>query len=268
MSTGVWIETFVRKGAKVIALPLGARLPLQNGDVMILCYHRVGIGAREIDIPRRRFIGQLESLAAKGTVRSLDAALSGSAGGVVVTFDDGFRDFHEVALPELVRLRVPALLYLATGFVGVGDPQATIGRDQALSWAMLEDAVSTGLVTIGSHTHGHVDLSFASEREAEDEMHRSKALVEDRLGRPCTDFAFPWGKASPAAERVARRCFKTVALDAWRTNRVGRIDPHRLGRTPVLRSDSEYFFRAKVRGQLDGERVIYRTLRRGPWRSR
>jgi hypothetical protein len=35
----------------------------------------------------------------------------------------------------------------------------------------------------------------------------------------------------------------------------------------VLRNDGRVFFRAKVRGQLDGERHVYRALRRGPWRS-
>ncbi|HEX9890534.1 MAG TPA: polysaccharide deacetylase family protein, partial [Actinomycetota bacterium] len=67
------------------------------------------------------------------------------------------------------------------------------------------------------------------------------------------------------ADRAARDLFRTAALSAWRTNRRGRTDLHRLGRTPVLRSDGPRFFRAKVRGMLDGEALAYRVLRRGPW---
>jgi peptidoglycan/xylan/chitin deacetylase (PgdA/CDA1 family) len=259
------VDTFVRVGVKVAALPLGAVTRRRAGDVTILCYHRVGAGSREIDVPRSRFVEHLASLAPEGAVRSLDDALSDPGGGVVLTFDDGFRDFHEFVLPALVRYRVPAVLYLATAFVDAGDPRSGVERAEALTWPMLAEAVSTGLVTVGSHTHGHVDLSRAGEAESEEEMRRSAELVEDRLGTPCRDFAFPWGKASAAAERAARRRFATAALEAWRTNRGGRIDPHRLGRTPVFRSDTGFFFRAKARGQLDGERLAYRALGKGPW---
>jgi hypothetical protein len=96
-------------------------------------------------------------------------------------------------------------------------------------------------------------------------MRRSKEAIEDRIGTACEHFAYPWGKASAAAERSARGLFRTSALEAWRTNRAGKFDRHRLGRTPVFRSDAAFFFRAKARGQLDGERLAYRALRRGPW---
>lgn len=178
----------------------------------------------------------------------------------MVTFDDGYRDFHEHVLPALVEHRVPATLYLATGLVG----SRALGRD-ALSWDQLREAAGTGLVTVGSHTHSHADLSRAAEREAEEEMRRSKEVIEDELGAPCHHFAFPWAVASPAAVRAARRLFRTAALHAWRTNTPETADLHRLGRVPVLRSDGLLFFRAKARGMLNGEAVAYRALRRGPW---
>jgi peptidoglycan/xylan/chitin deacetylase (PgdA/CDA1 family) len=257
------VASAVRIGVKVAALPLGVGARRRPGDVTILCYHRVGVGEREIDVPAPRFDEHLDTLASEGGVRSLDDALD--RGGVVLTFDDGFRDFYDVVLPRLVRRRIPGLLYLATGFVDDGDPRTGVGRDQALTWSMLEETVSTGLVTVGSHTHAHVDLSGADDRTSRAEMQASKSAIEDRLGVECGHFAFPWGKASVAAETAARASFRTAALEGWKTNRAGRIDPHRLGRTPVLRSDAGFFFRAKARGQLDGERLAYRALRRGPW---
>lgn len=258
------VDTLVRVGVKLAALPFGVASRRGTNDVVVLCYHRIG-GGREIDVPLPRFAEHVELLASGEDVRSLDEALTDPTGGVVLTFDDGFRDFHDEVLPVLVRCETPALLYLATGFVDAGDSRSAIGPDQALSWKMLQEAVSTGLVTIGSHTHRHIDLSRATEREAQDEVRRSKELIEDRLGRPCVHFAFPWGKASPPAERVVRQSFTTAATGAWRTNRGGRIDRYRLGRTPVLRSDAGFFLRAKARGGLDGERLAYRALRKGPW---
>ncbi len=251
--------SLARKLAKAAVLPPGLLRSRRRGDVVILLYHRVGVGDREIDLPAAAFERQIAALAERNLVVSLEDVLAG-AGGVVVTFDDGYRDFHEHVLPRLVRHRTPAVLYLATGLVANGRPDPG-----ALTWPMLREAHATGLVTVASHTHSHADLSRAGEGEAEDEMRRSVEMIEDRLGAPCRHFAYPWAVASPAADRAARRLFDTAALHAWRTNRRGRIDPHRLGRVPILRSDGMTFFRAKVRGGLDGEGLVYRVLRRGPW---
>lgn len=254
-------SSLARKVVKAAVLPYGALRPRRCGDLSILLYHRVGDGPGEIELPVAVFERHLTSLVGHGRVRTLDDALAGG-GGVVVTIDDGYGDFHTSVVPLLVRYRVPAVLYLATGLVGVGDGPTD---PNALTWPQIAEAVATGLVTIGAHTHGHADLSSADEGFAEEEMRRSKELIEDRLGVACRHFAYPWAVGSPAADRVARRLFDSAALHAWKTNRRGHLDPHRLGRTPVLASDGRFFFGAKVRGWLDGEALAYRVLGRGPW---
>ena len=74
-------------------------------------------------------------LVADERVLTLDDVLAGDPdGGVLVTFDDGYRDFHQVVLPLLVSHRVPAVLYLATGLVANGAPPSP----DALTWTQLE----------------------------------------------------------------------------------------------------------------------------------
>lgn len=256
--------TAARKAAKAVAFPVGLLSGRRPGDIVILLYHRVEAGGREIDLPLAAFERQMGELVERERLLSLDQALDGgAAGGVVVTFDDGYGDFHRYVLPVLARFQLPAVLYLATGLV----PDGRAARPEDLTWSQLHEAVSTGLVTIGAHTHRHADLSRASEDQAEREMRRSKELIEDRLGVACRHFAYPWAVGSVPADRVARRLFDSAALYAWRTNRRGRIDPHRLGRVPVLRGDGPLFFRAKARGRLNAEGLTYRLLRRGPWRA-
>jgi peptidoglycan/xylan/chitin deacetylase (PgdA/CDA1 family) len=257
------ISSFARRGAKVAVLPAGAWTRRRSGDFVALLYHRIGVGDREIDVPTAAFEAQVASLVERDRILSLDQALSSEApDGVVLTFDDGFRDFSDTVVPCLARHRAPAVLYLATGLVANGRG----ATDESLTWSQLEEAVSTGLVTVGSHTHDHMDLSRVDEATAEEQMRKSKGLIEDRLQVECRHFAYPWAVASPPADRVARRLFHTAALDAWRTNRRRRLDLHRLGRTPVLRNDRGALFRAKSRGLLDGEALLYRALGRGPWR--
>jgi peptidoglycan/xylan/chitin deacetylase (PgdA/CDA1 family) len=249
-------SSFVRRAIKVAALPWGLLARRRPGDTVILLYHRVGIGEREIDVSLEQFEDHMAMLAEGKEARTLGECLAGS-GGVVVTFDDGLADFHEKALPVLVRYRIPAVLYLATGLVESGP--------DALSWLQLKEAVQTGFVAIGGHTHRHADLSRATEEEAEREVVRCKAVIEDRLAVPCQHFAYPWAVGSPQAERAIRRHFDTASLHAWRINRRDRTDRYRLGRTPILRNDGPFFFDAKLRGMLDAEALAYRALGRGPW---
>jgi peptidoglycan/xylan/chitin deacetylase (PgdA/CDA1 family) len=251
------LASVARKASKVVVLPAGAATRRRHGDVVILLYHRVGDGPGEIELPADVFEAQLQHLAMTGHVRSLDEALGDDRGGVVLTFDDGTPDFASTVVPLLVRYALPATLYLAT---------AVADGPDGLTWRELADARATGLVTVGSHTHSHADLSKADVATCEEEMRCSKELIEDRLGVACRHFAYPWAVGSAVADAVARRTFDTAALEAWRTNRRGRTDPWRLGRTPVLRSDGLAFFRAKTAGLLDGEALLYRALRRGPWR--
>jgi len=247
----------LRKAAKAAVLPVGALDRRRSGDFVMLLYHRLGAERSEISLRVEAFERQVAWLAGQGTVTTLERAIAGD-GGVVVSFDDGTLDFYRSALPILLRHRLPAVLYLAT--VGVG--QAGDG----LTWPMIVEAHATGLITVGSHTHDHTDLSTVSEQEADGQMRRSKELIEDALGVACRHFAYPWAIGSPSADRAARRLFASAALDAWRTNRAGRTDPHRLGRVPIVRSDGWAFFRAKALGRLNAERVLYRMARRGPWR--
>lgn len=251
----------LRKVSKAAVLPAGVVTRRRRGDVSILLYHRLGDARSEIELPASTFDRHLRILTERARPIALDVAVRGESGGVVVTVDDGYRDFHEHLWPLLVRHRVPAVLYLATGLVADGPGAAA----DALTWDHLREIAASDLVTIGSHTHSHIDLSRASEAEAEDEMRRSKDLIEDKLGVPCRHFAYPWAVSSPPAERVARRLFDSAAL-AWSTNRRGRIDPYRLGRVPILRSDGPLLFRAKTAGLLDAEAYLYRILKRGPWR--
>jgi peptidoglycan/xylan/chitin deacetylase (PgdA/CDA1 family) len=257
-------KMMARRAAKAALYPAGHLRRARAGDLVILLYHRVGAGSCEVDLTASSFRRQLEMLGERHRVLSLDEALAGDhEGGVVVTFDDGYRDFYDHALPLLVSFGIPATLYLTTGLVD--DDRGP--DDLALTWAELREAASTGLVTIGAHTHTHPDLSNAPPGTALDEMTISKNMIEERLGVKCRHFAYPFSVWNEDADRTARSMFDSIAALSWNTNRAGTIDPYRLGRVPITRSDSDLFFRAKARGALDNEAWLYRVTGRGPWRD-
>jgi peptidoglycan/xylan/chitin deacetylase (PgdA/CDA1 family) len=104
-----------------------------GAHVLIVAYHRVVSdfeGMRDRVIPALltsvpTFERQLETLAKSFRVVPLGEALAvlGGRSGMnrdlcVVTFDDGYQDFLENALPVLRRYEIPSTLYVPTGFIG------------------------------------------------------------------------------------------------------------------------------------------------------
>jgi peptidoglycan/xylan/chitin deacetylase (PgdA/CDA1 family) len=261
---------------------LVAMAPAPVGTV-VLIYHRIGGGSGlEIDLDPAVFDQQLSELQSTGNVLPLAIALDSLQSAqarhhsetpqsetrrreTVVTFDDGTADFVDIALPYIVEHRIPVTLYLATAFV---DEQRAFPDDgRPLSWNALRDACATGLVDVGSHTHSHAVLDRLPEADVAAELDRSKQLIEDRLGRPCADFAYPKAlPPTPAADAAVRARFRSAALAGTRPNIPGHTDVYRIARSPVQSSDGMRYFERKAAGGMRLEDDMRRVLNR--WRYR
>jgi peptidoglycan/xylan/chitin deacetylase (PgdA/CDA1 family) len=245
-----------RHAIKVVAAAVDAIRP-PNAGLVVLIYHRVGRRVPiEVDLPLRVFEDQIEFLAEEADVVSLDDGLraipsqpSAASSMVAITFDDGTADFTELALPVLARHRVPVTLYVATAFVE--DRRLFPHDGMPISWDALRDARSSGLVSVGSHTHRHALLDRLPPHEVEDELDRSIGLIEARLGVRAEHFAYPKAVAgSSAADRAVRARFRSAALAGTRANKFCATDPYRLARSPVQASDGMRWFKRKVGGGL------------------
>jgi peptidoglycan/xylan/chitin deacetylase (PgdA/CDA1 family) len=238
-----------------------------SDGLVVLIYHRVG-GRTDVrvDLPTPVFAQQMATLARLGTVLSLDDAVAGLARGddlrghVVVTFDDGTADFVDDALPVLAHHRVPATLYVATAHVEQGRAFPDDGRP--VSWRGLADALTTGLVTVGSHTHEHVLLDRLDPAGVAADLDRSTDLIGERLGVEARHFAYPKAlPPTPAAEREVRARFASAALAGTKANPVG-TDVHRLARTPVQTTDGSRWFARKLAGGMAFEDDLRRLVNR------
>ena len=270
----------VKQGAalslKSMAVVWDALRPPPPG-LVVLAYHRVGGGSGlEFDVDPAVFADQIQALAAEHRLVTLDEGLelvaegrAPGAGGqpaVVITFDDGTADFVEHALPVLVSAGAPATYYIATRFVDEQQPFPDNGTP--LSWAALAEAVSTGLVTIGSHTHSHAVMDKLTPAAADEELRRSLTLIEDHLGQTAHHFAYPKGVFGGEANEaiVARHCSSAALADCG-VNRFGATDPLRLDRTPIQRTDGMRFFARKAAGGMALEGRVRANLNRRRYES-
>jgi peptidoglycan/xylan/chitin deacetylase (PgdA/CDA1 family) len=101
---------------------------LGRHGVAILMYHRIVRGVSPFDgHDAEAFADQMRWLSTHCTPlhpRDLRAAIAAPRRRrppVLVTFDDGYRDYHDVAYPILKSFGIPALVFLSTGPIDEGD---------------------------------------------------------------------------------------------------------------------------------------------------
>jgi peptidoglycan/xylan/chitin deacetylase (PgdA/CDA1 family) len=255
-------------GMKLTAAAMDRIRPPARG-IVFLAYHSVGSNSGlELDVAASTFSLQMARLAEQGRVVSIDAALTalesaeqGDATPVVITFDDGTADFAEHAVPILERYGIPATIYVATAFIEKQEPFAY--GTPPLSWNALRDACSTGLVTVGSHTHTHRVLDRVDRATIDDELTRSQELIAERLGTRPSHFAYPKGVARSSDARAAVRChFRSAALGVVGPNPYGSTDPYALRRSPVQASDGLEWFSRKIDGGMAFEGTIRESFNR------
>lgn len=257
------------------------------GVVDILMYHSIADAPGPTSMAPARFAAQMQALALSGLpVISLDRLAAARKGGpalpprsVILTFDDGFRDFAEVAWPLLRDRGWPVCVYLPTG--PLGGHETWRGRADPprplMGWQTIERLAGEG-VTFGAHTVSHPDLLALDPAARLAELQQSRDAIAARLGQAPRHFAPPYGRADAALRTMLAGLFETscgTRLDQARLDqaRLGgaRLGGARLGGAATAsdlhdlpRLEMFYFTDlARWRAHLAGRGSAYLAWRRG-----
>lgn len=123
---------------------------------------------------------------------------------VLITFDDGYRDFASHAWPLLRRYGFGAHVFLVSEHVaGFNAWDDDLGeRIPLLDWDTIVGLAEQGVV-FGSHSATHRRLTALSPTAVAEECLRSRATLEERLGRTVSTIAYPWGDVDAVVEHLA-----------------------------------------------------------------
>jgi peptidoglycan/xylan/chitin deacetylase (PgdA/CDA1 family) len=177
-------------------------------SLRVLMYHKVNdLTPNSTTVPTAVFAEQMTLLHDLGYVpvsleQVRDHYINGKSlppGAVLITFDDGYRDNLENALPILRRHDYPAVIFVPIGFLDSDRPLPheealrTLGvRNETVGWDELA-ALEAGGIRVESHGIGHRPVSELEPAEAAREIALSKVRLEERLGRPVEAYAFVKG---------------------------------------------------------------------------
>jgi peptidoglycan/xylan/chitin deacetylase (PgdA/CDA1 family) len=132
--------------------------------------------------------------------------------GVVLTFDDGYYDFIENALPVLTSHDARATVYVVTGYVGDQARWLPFRSERTrpiMAWDDLRTIRSCGM-EVGSHGHHHIELDTVPRSVAEADVQMSSALLTEQgfLGR---SFCYPFGYVNRRVRNIVAQAGFTTA---------------------------------------------------------
>jgi peptidoglycan/xylan/chitin deacetylase (PgdA/CDA1 family) len=189
-----------------------------------------------LSVPPRLFERQMRFIASRGfqSVRLENPTVAfHSEKPISITFDDGYQDFADAAVPILDRLRMIGTVFLVNDLIGktnewdtqLGDHPAVLMEDQTIL-----DLANKGF-EFGSHTRTHVHLDQSDENVQREEIVDSKKRLEETLGFPIQTFCYPYGgynttsvnlvkEAGYSCAVTTRKGLNTESTDRFQLNRI------------------------------------------------
>ncbi|YBV97436.1 polysaccharide deacetylase family protein [Phyllobacteriaceae bacterium JZ32] len=228
-------------------------------SVPILLYHQIDIPpAKRVPFRSmivhpdafRRQMAWLKRLGYKGlSLRDAIPHIEGRESGkvAVITFDDGFRNVYENALPVLQDHGFTATNFFVANQIGGRNawdiplgaaPAPCMSASQMREWAALGHEV-------GSHTLDHVHLLDVPRQEASRQISQSRDALQDMLGMAVTSFAYPYGDENAEIRALVRDAGYSHATTTERRKALLGDDDFGLPRLTIRRNDSWLHFLKK-----------------------
>jgi peptidoglycan/xylan/chitin deacetylase (PgdA/CDA1 family) len=223
-------------------------------DLPVLTYHSIDNSGSPVSIAPREFRRHMDALAAAGwRTIDVDTFLRGRRDGgwpartFVLTFDDGYRNLLDEALPVMAACGFTGVVFAATDRVGgtmIGpDEPSWTPASPLLDWDGLRAMAAAGW-SIASHAVTHRRLPSLAPAEVARELAESRARIEHEIGAAARALAYPYGDASPDVERLAGERYDAAfgttlgfASASTRATNIERIDAYYLRGQPVAHLD-------------------------------
>jgi peptidoglycan/xylan/chitin deacetylase (PgdA/CDA1 family) len=164
--------------------------------------------------------------------------------GVLLTFDDGFVDLYEFAFPVLAEEKVPALIFVVSGYAGKKNQwEVTLGKSFThLSWNRIKEMHKYG-ITIGSHSHLHPDYSRSPLDLVKHDMEVSLKTISDKIGERVKYLSYPFGRIRKEDWKLAEQIgYEKAFISTPRETN----NPYLIGRWGVYTIDTLFNLSAKI----------------------
>ena len=227
--------------------------------IPILMYHQIdqppkrGTALRGLIVAPSSFAWQMRLLRFMGyqglSMRDLEPYLQGKKQGNVVglTFDDGYQNNLDNALPILLKNGFTATCYAVSSMIGGTNlwDKGKVAEKPLMTlenWRTWRDAG----MDIGSHTRTHADLITLNLEESFNEIAGSKRELEETIGAKVRHFCYPYGRFTSKHSDLASSAGYLSATSTQRGSNSNNLNLFSLQRIMVARATNPLLFAMKI----------------------
>lgn len=170
----------------------------------ILMYHHIAdvVGGNTLFVPADEFKMEMTALKKAGyytlspdeAYRVLTTNEKPADKIVWVTFDDGYKNAHDTAMPILTELGMKGTFNIITGWTS---------REDIMPDNQLLDVKANPLMSLESHTVNHPDMEYATNEAARSELVDSKAYLDQLLHQKTSVICYPAGRFNAETASLA-----------------------------------------------------------------
>ncbi len=259
------MKDFLKKSTWGILYTIACVVP-HRPRCTVLLYHSISESKDFFTVSPEVFEKQMRYIKRCQKVISLDAVLNYIKGApiqnnsVAITFDDGYQDFVKIALPILVRLSIPATVFV----LGKDDEvdRFELGNTEQLLTVNDVQQLKNPFVTIGSHGVSHRKLTRLPSFEVTKEVHDSKNHIKEMYGISPVYFAYPKGSWNDEVAVIIENAGYEAAFSVIETavQKDGRYFV--VPRIQIDHSTTWTQFKAKLTPAADWYYWLWKTFRR------
>ena len=118
---------------------------------------------------------------------------------ILITIDDAFSSFYEVAWPYLKEKKIPFILFVST---------EAVGKNGYMTWAQIKELEKKSFVYIGHHSHSHNYLVDLKNEDFIKDINTASAIFNEHLGYNPIFFSYPFGEYSSLIKKYISSNFK------------------------------------------------------------
>ncbi|MFC1542094.1 polysaccharide deacetylase family protein [Candidatus Latescibacterota bacterium] len=218
---------------------------------MIIMYHNVDDTAAFNTVSSIEFENQLKYLKDNYHIVTIDNYVSmlhqknQTDDYVVITFDDGYVNFEEKALPLIERYSIPVTQFIPVDYIGkYNEWDNNVSNSIVLPILdnnRLKSLSNHQLITFGSHGMSHNSLRTLSVKEVIYELSESKKILAEIVSYQIKWFSYPYGQIYDYNHKIIS-IIKNIGYIAACSTRFGRKDSeaslYELHRIEVQPSDT------------------------------
>ena len=118
---------------------------------------------------------------------------------ILITIDDAFSSFYEVAWPYLKKEKIPFILFVAT---------ESVGKNGYMTWNQIKELETESIAYIGNHSHSHNYLVDLKNEDFINDIDTASSIFKEKLGYNPIFFSYPFGEYSSFIKNYVAKNFQ------------------------------------------------------------